>query len=158
MMRIRRPQAVLGGTALVAVIGAGFFAAAAAPAPAPIQLTARGQITNERTLDLGARGPSVGDEVIFVGRLHDAGGATETGTFEVVCTTTRTGPNRGECVYTFRLRGRGELTGQGHTEIPFTRFRNTVTGGTRTFRAVQGEIIGHAVSAATLELTFSLVP
>jgi hypothetical protein len=157
-MRIQRPQAVLGGTALVAVIGAGCFAAAAAPAPAPVQLTARGQITNERTLDLGARGPSVGDEEIVVGRLYGAEGTTQTGTFEAVCTTTRTGPNRGECVYTFRLRGRGELTGQGHARIPFTRFRNAVTGGTRTFRAARGEVVGESVSAATLQLTFSLVP
>jgi hypothetical protein len=98
----------------------------------------------ENFLDLGAPGPSLGDEFVFSERLSRNG--HEVGESGGVCTATQITPPYDvitfHCVATLSLR-RGQITLQGLVEIqgeddpgPFTV---AITGGTGAFRCACGE-------------------
>ena len=95
-------------------------------------------------LDLGATGPSLGDEFVFSETLSRRG--HEVGESGGVCTATQVTPPYDvitfHCVATLSLR-RGQITLQGLIEIqgendpgPFTV---AITGGTGAFRGAGGE-------------------
>jgi hypothetical protein len=95
-------------------------------------------------LDLGAPGPSLGDELIFSETLSRRG--HEVGVSGGVCTVTQVTPPYDvitfHCVATLSLR-RGQITLQGLVEVqgmddpgPFTV---AITGGTGAFRGAGGE-------------------
>jgi hypothetical protein len=95
-------------------------------------------------LDLGATGPSLGDEFVFSESLSKNG--REVGESGGVCTITQVTPPYGvitfHCVATLSLR-RGQITLQGLIEVqgendqgPFTA---AITGGTGKFRCACGE-------------------
>jgi hypothetical protein len=54
--------------------------------------------------------------------------------------------------------GRDRSRRKGTLTFHFVRFRNAITGGTRMFRTVGGQMTGAAVSPATLELTLAVIP
>jgi hypothetical protein len=95
-------------------------------------------------LDLGAPGPSLGDEFVFSETLSRRG--REVGESGGVCTATQVTPPYDvitfHCVATLSLR-RGQITLQGLIEVqseddsgPFTV---AITGGTGAFRGAGGE-------------------
>jgi len=95
-------------------------------------------------LDLGAPGPSLGDEFVFSEILRERG--REVGTSGGVCTATEVVPPYTtitfHCVATLSLR-KGQITLQGLVEIqgdddtgPWTV---AITGGTGKFRGAGGE-------------------
>jgi hypothetical protein len=95
-------------------------------------------------LDLGAPGPSLGDEFVFSETLSRRG--REVGESGGVCTATQVTPpydvTTFHCVATLSLR-RGQITLQGLIEVqseddsgPFTV---AITGGTGAFRGAGGE-------------------
>jgi hypothetical protein len=97
-------------------------------------------------LDLGAPGPSLGDELVFSESLRQDG--RDVGTSGVVCTVTHTVPpydvQMFHCVGTLSLR-RGQITLQGLIEVqgeddpgPFTV---AITGGTGAYRGAGGEAV-----------------
>jgi hypothetical protein len=102
-------------------------------------------------LDLGATGPSLGDELVLSERLSSRG--REVGVSGVVCTVTQVTPPYDvltfHCVATLSLR-RGQITLQGLIEVqgeddpgPFTA---AITGGTGAFRGAGGEAVIRNVS------------
>ena len=102
-------------------------------------------------LDLGASGPSLGDELVFSETLFKNG--REVGVSGVVCTVTQVMPPYDvltlHCVATLSLR-RGQITLQGLVEVqgeddpgPFTV---AITGGTGAFRGAGGEAVIRDVS------------
>jgi hypothetical protein len=98
-------------------------------------------------LDLGAPGPSLGDELVFSESLRQDG--RDVGTSGVVCTVTHVVPpydgvQTFHCVGTLSLR-RGQITLQGLIEVqgeddpgPFTV---AITGGTGAYRGAGGEAV-----------------
>jgi hypothetical protein len=105
----------------------------------------------EEFLDLGAPGPSLGDEFVFSEVLRERG--REVGTSGGVCVVTETVPpymvETFHCVATLSLR-RGQITLQGLVELqgeddpgPFTV---AITGGTGAYRGASGEAVIRDVS------------
>lgn len=97
-------------------------------------------------LDLGATGPSLGDELVISESLARRG--RDVGTSGVVCTVTHAMAPYDvltfQCVATLSLR-RGQITLQGLIEVqgeddpgPFTV---AITGGTGAFRGAGGEAV-----------------
>lgn len=102
-------------------------------------------------LDLGAPGPSLGDELVFSETLSRNG--RDVGTSGVVCTTTAVEPpyevTTYHCVGTLSLRN-GQITLQGLVEVqgendpgPFTV---AITGGTGDYRGASGQAVVRDVS------------
>jgi hypothetical protein len=100
----------------------------------------------EETLDLGAPGPSLGDQLVFSEVLRERG--REVGTSGAVCVITEAVPPYTvvvyHCVGTMSLR-RGQITLQGLIETqgmddpgPFVV---AITGGTGAYRGVGGEAV-----------------
>lgn len=105
-------------------------------------------------LDLGASGPSLGDELVFSETLSIRG--REVGTSGAVCTVTQVTPPYDvlmfHCVGTLSLR-RGQITLQGLIEVqgeddpgPFVV---AITGGTGAFRGAGGEAVIREKSPGT---------
>jgi hypothetical protein len=153
----------VAGLAIAGLVGSGAVAAGSSGTLATTTTQAitttlryQAQIVEESWLDLGAPGNSQGDQDIVRGPLFDATGSTRVGSFEGVCIVTQPSPSQGQCTLTARISGEGQLTSQGHSLIPFVRFANAVTGGTRTFRGAQGQVNGVALTPATLELVYRI--
>jgi hypothetical protein len=105
----------------------------------------------EEFLDLGAPGPSLGDEFVFSEELRKRG--REVGTSGGVCVVTETVPPYTvatfHCFATLSL-DRGQITLQGLVEVqgeddpgPFTV---AITGGTGAYRGASGEAVIRDVS------------
>jgi hypothetical protein len=103
-------------------------------------------------LDLGATGPSLGDELVFSETLSRNG--RDVGTSGVVCTTTAVEPpyevTTFHCVGTLSLRT-GQITLQGLIEAqgeddpgPFTV---AITGGTGRYRGASGQAVVREIDA-----------
>jgi hypothetical protein len=107
--------------------------------------------TQSEFLDVGATGPSLGDQLVFSETLSRHG--REVGTSGVVCTITHVTPPYDvlmfQCVGTLSLRS-GQITLQGLIEVqgmddpgPFTV---AITGGTRAYRGAGGQAVVRDVS------------
>ena len=105
-------------------------------------------------LDLGATGPSLGDELVFSESLAKRG--RDVGMSGVVCTVTHAeAPYEVltfHCVGTLSL-GRGQITLQGLIEVQGEDDRGpwtvAITGGTGAFRGAGGEAIVRDTSDTT---------
>jgi hypothetical protein len=126
---------------------------------APAAVTGHGKtlrliaIQNQQEfLDLGAAGPSLGDQLVFSNTLYRRG--HEVGTDGAVCTITAIAAPYGtptfECLSTVRLRD-GQITGQGLNEFQGEGdpgpFFIVITGGTGAYRGASGEAVVRNVSA-----------
>ena len=105
-----------------------------------------GVTIQEEMLDLGAPGPSLGDELVFSETLYKEG--REAGTSGAVCTVTEAVPPYAvvvyHCVGTLSLR-RGQITLQGLVETQGMDdpgpFLVAITGGTGAYRGAGGEAV-----------------
>ena len=153
---------LFGGIVVAAlVIGATVAAVSLATAspditrPQTIRVDA---VTNEFSfLDLGHRGPSQGDEIIF----HDAlrrGGHT-VGHDGGVCTLTSVRHGEFQCVVTMSLRD-GEVTFTGLLKPGHGIFRAVfpVTGGSGIYQNVRGEAVVDQVTQRLAHITVRLIP
>jgi hypothetical protein len=95
-------------------------------------------------VDVGATGPSLGDQLVFAETLFRRG--REVGTSGVVCTSTHVTPPYDvltlQCVATLSLRN-GQITLQGLIEVQGMDdpgpFSVAITGGTGAYRGAGGE-------------------
>jgi hypothetical protein len=103
-------------------------------------------------IDLGASGPSLGDELVISERLFVRG--RQVGESGIVCVVTQAMPPYDvltfHCVATLDL-GKGQITLQGLIEVQGMDdpgpFRVAITGGTGAFRCACGEAVVRQVSA-----------
>lgn len=93
---------------------------------------------HDANLDLGKRGPSVGDERIFADSLRDARGR-KVGHDAGVCTFTSLAPSEAACHITFFLVG-GEIATQ-FLNAPPPRKVAAIVGGTGSYRGAHGEAV-----------------
>lgn len=138
------------GTMLAA---AGSAFPAASVAAEQIKLVERA--LTDATLDLGAKGDSVGDLLTFANPVFDAGNRSQVGTDQGYCVRVVAGKSW-ECFWTLFLQD-GALTVQG----PFRDAGDSllaVTGGTGRYAGARGQMKLHARDAqgSAYDFTYEL--
>jgi hypothetical protein len=113
-------------------------AAAASRSSASLQTIKFAVAFHDVQLDLGKKGPSVGDERVLADSLLDAKGRT-VGHDAGVCTFTTLTPPEATCSITFFLSG-GEIATQ-FLNAPPPRKVAAIVGGTGAYRGARGEAV-----------------
>jgi hypothetical protein len=116
------------------------------------------RVTSFTPLDLGAPGPSPGDQFTGTGDLFDARG-NKVGTSAFTCIVAGAGVS--QCSQVYELSG-GKLVTAGTTRPDFTTSplfdeQLAVTGGTGIYRGSSGEVrlVQHNFTEATLTINLS---
>jgi hypothetical protein len=115
-------------------------ALAALPAMAAERIVVVERPVGETTVDLGAKGDSVGDMLVFANKIYDAGNKVEMGSDQGYCVRTVVGKSW-ECFWTLTLKA-GQITVEG----PFMDAGDslmTVTGGTGRYAGAKGSMKLH---------------
>jgi allene oxide cyclase len=132
------------------------LAAAAAfasmPALAAEQIVVVERPVGETTVDLGAKGDSVGDLLVFANKIYDAANKTQLGTDNGYCVRTVVGKSW-ECFWTLILKA-GQITVEG----PFMDSGDSllaVTGGTGKYAGARGSMKLHPRDATPTGYDFT---
>jgi allene oxide cyclase len=115
-------------------------ALASMPALAAEQIVVVERPVDETTVDLGAKGDSVGDLLVFANKVYDAANKTQLGTDNGYCVRTVVGKSW-ECFWTLTLKA-GQITVEG----PFMDSGDSllaVTGGTGKYAGARGSMKLH---------------
>ena len=135
----------------------GRFAALAAalltvPALAAEQIKVVERPVGETTVDLGAKGDSVGDMLVFANGVFDSDNKTQVGTDQGYCVRTIVGKSW-ECFWTLTLKA-GQITIEGpFMDVGDSLF--TVTGGTGKYAGAKGSMKLHARDAKSSSYDFT---
>jgi allene oxide cyclase len=110
----------------------------------------------DATLDLGAKGDSVGDLLTFANPVYDVANKTQVGSDQGYCVRVIAGKSW-ECFWTLRLK-EGQITVEG----PFYDAGDSVmavTGGTRKYVGAKGSMKLHARDAkgSSYDLVYELL-
>ena len=130
--------------------------ALAQPASAAERLQLVERAMTDTTIDLGAKGDSVGDLLTFANPVYDAANKTQLGTDQGYCVRVAVGKSW-ECFWTLILAG-GEITVEG----PFYDSGDStmvVTGGTGKYAGAKGAMKLHARDAkgTSYDFTYDLL-
>ena len=114
-------------------------------------------------IDLGASGPSLGDQFVFSDDLFTERGGTNVGYDGGVCTTVRRDVSAQtetvQCAVTFSFAG-GQIATQALLTLTNGNFTGTqtgpVTGGSGAYRGTDGEVTVEFLSADEANITFDL--
>jgi allene oxide cyclase len=125
-----------------------FFSAGVTLAAVPVLAAERLELVEravtDTTLDLGAKGDSLGDLLTFANPVFDAGNKTQLGTDQGYCIRVVVGKSY-ECFWTLLLKD-GQITAEG----PFYDDKDSVmavTGGTGKYDGAKGALKLHARDA-----------
>ncbi len=105
----------------------------------------------EITVDLGAKGDSVGDLLVFANGVYDAANKTQVGTYQGYCVRTVVGKSW-ECFWTLILKA-GQITVEG----PFLDTGDSlfaITGGTGKYAGAKGSMKLHTREGTPVALDF----
>ncbi len=111
-----------------------------APAWAGEQIVVVERPVGETTVDLGAKGDSVGDLLVFANKVYDSANKTQLGSDQGYCVRTVVGKSW-ECFWTLTLKA-GQITVEG----PFMDEGDSllvVTGGTGKYAGAKGSMKLH---------------
>jgi allene oxide cyclase len=139
---IKLMSRVIGLTAALAVL----------PAMAAEQIVVVERPVGETTVDLGAKGDSVGDLLVFANKVYDAGNKTQVGSDQGYCVRTVVGKSW-ECFWTLTLKA-GQITVEG----PFLDAGDSlmvVTGGTGKYAGAKGSMKLHPRDATPTGYDFT---
>jgi allene oxide cyclase len=106
----------------------------------------------ETTVDLGAKGDSIGDLLVFSNAVFDAANKTQLGTDQGYCVRTIVGKSW-ECFWTLTLKA-GQITVEG----PFMDEGDSlfaVTGGTGKYTGAKGSMKLHPRDAKSTSYDFT---
>jgi hypothetical protein len=107
-------------------------------------------------IDLGAAGPSVGDEEIFAGTLNDSTDAKRLGTFAGSLISLN--PTESVSAATVDLQlGGGQISVHGLLYSNRARNVHPITGGTGAYRGVRGVFAFTEPTSGELHMTLTLV-
>jgi hypothetical protein len=144
----KKRLSVLSVVAAAAALAVGVVTPAdGSPAGAADQHTihVKGIVTESAFFDLGASGPSLGDQIVFSEKLLT--GHREVGHEGAVCTTVSLVRRESECTATFSFPN-GQITAQGifilGSMVPYAA---PITGGSGAYRGADGELRVTPVSA-----------
>jgi hypothetical protein len=141
-----RPVATAAATALLATL----LAAGAADAAEQIKVVERP--VGETTVDLTAKGDSVGDMLVFANGVFDAANKTQIGSDQGYCVRTVVG-KAWECFWTLTLKA-GQITVEG----PFMDEGDSllvVTGGSGKYAGAKGSMKLHPRDATPTGYDFT---
>jgi allene oxide cyclase len=127
-------------------------ALASMPALAAEQIVVVERPVGETTVDLGAKGDSVGDLLVFANKIYDAANKTQLGTDNGYCVRTVVGKSW-ECFWTLILKA-GQITVEG----PFMDSGDSllaVTGGTGKYAGARGSMKLHPRDATPTGYDFT---
>lgn len=118
--------------------------------------TVTATVTEVNQIDLGAAGSSLGDEIVFTGKLLRGG--HQVGHQGAVCTTVSLQRQEAQCIATYSFRG-GQITAQSLVILgSATPYAVAITGGTGGYEGAEGEV--HVLPATATNpngtLTFQL--
>ena len=122
------------------------------PAFAAEQIKVVERPVGETTVDLGAKGDSVGDMLVFANGVFDSANKTQVGTDQGYCVRTIVGKSW-ECFWTLTLKA-GQITVEG----PFMDEGDslfTVTGGTGKYAGAKGSLKLHPRDATPTGYDFT---
>jgi hypothetical protein len=122
------------------------------PAAAAEQIKVVERPVGETTVDLGAKGDSVGDMLVFANGVFDAANKTQVGTDQGYCVRIIVGKSW-ECFWTLNLKA-GQITLEG----PFMDEGDslfTVTGGTGRYAGAKGSMKLHPRDAKSSSYDFT---
>ena len=139
---IKMMSRVLGLVAALAVL----------PVMAGEQIVVVERPVGETTVDLGAKGDSVGDLLVFANKVYDAGNKTQVGSDQGYCVRTVVGKSW-ECFWTLTLKA-GQITVEG----PFLDEGDSlmiVTGGTGKYAGAKGSMKLHPRDATPTGYDFT---
>ncbi|MEI8298883.1 MAG: allene oxide cyclase family protein [Pseudomonadota bacterium] len=130
------------------------LAAGTALAAERLQLVERA--ANETTVDIGAKGDSVGDLLTFANPVFDAANKTQLGSDQGYCVRVIAGKSW-ECIWTLSLK-EGQITIEG----PFFDVGDSlfsVTGGTGKYAGAKGQLKLHPrdAKASAYDFTYDLL-
>jgi len=131
-------------------------ALAALPAFAAEQVKVVERPVGETTVDLGAKGDSIGDLLVFANGVFDSANKTQIGSDQGYCVRTIVGKSW-ECFWTLTLKA-GQLTVEG----PFMDEGDSllsVTGGTGKYAGAKGSMKLHPrdAKASSYDFTYDLL-
>jgi hypothetical protein len=116
--------------------------------------------TGNAFLDLGGKGPSIGDELVGASALTNRAGHSA-GTDNFVCTSVTANDATFQCTVVYALH-RGRVTAQGQATItgshPLFDELFAITGGTGAYQNARGEVRILQSAQTHAELTFHLLP
>ena len=124
----------------------------ALPALAAEQIKLVERPVGETTVDLGAKGDSVGDLLVFANGVFDAANQAQVGTDQGYCVRTVVGKSW-ECMWTLTLKS-GQITIEG----PFSDAGDSlfaVTGGTGKYAGAKGSMKLHPRDAKSSSYDFT---
>jgi allene oxide cyclase len=125
---------------------------AAVPAMGAEQIVVVERPVGETTVDLGAKGDSVGDLLVFANKIYDSANNTLVGSDQGYCIRTVVGKSW-ECFWTLLLKA-GQITVEG----PFMDTGDsllTVTGGTGKYAGAKGSMKLHPRDATPTGYDFT---
>jgi hypothetical protein len=152
----KRIVAVAAAVGLLGLIGGSVAASAGTSITAPETITTVGTVLKDKAVDVGKRGPSVGDTFATTLDIKSQAGA-DLGTERTQCTL-GTGP-WALCTGAFDITGRGEIVGTGMVNLGSQSpdFDVPVTGGTGDFANVRGVAHVHLTENGEI-VTLELLP
>lgn len=126
------------------------------PAFAAEQIKMVERPVGETTVDLGAKGDSIGDLLVFTNGVFDPANKTQIGTDQGYCVRTIVGKSW-ECIWTLTLKA-GQITVEG----PFMDEGDStlaVTGGTGKYIGAKGSMKLHPrdAKATSYDFTYDLL-
>lgn len=128
------------------------LALAALPALGGERIVVVERPVSETTVDLGAKGDSVGDLLVFANKVYDSGNKKLMGSDQGYCVRTIVAKSW-ECFWTLNLKG-GQITVEG----PFMDAGDsllTVTGGTGKYAGAKGSMTLHPRDATPTGYDFT---
>ncbi|MFP3712156.1 allene oxide cyclase barrel-like domain-containing protein [Puerhibacterium sp. TATVAM-FAB25] len=137
---MKKTLGILGMTVATLGLAAGAASSAAARSGNDRDHTIRvdATITEVAMVDLGAKGPSLGDQIVFTNELTRGG--REVGHEGAVCTAVSLERQEAQCVATFELRG-GQITVQGLVTLgSMETYALAITGGSGAYQDAAGEL------------------
>jgi hypothetical protein len=152
------PVAIFVVGALFAVLVAVGPAGAARHDPATTTIRLIGHETANAQLDLGAPGPSLGDQIVFSGALLRPGGHQEIGHFEGTLTAVTPDASSRFLASMVLSLPEGHITVRGDLNFATqTEFVHAITGGTGAYRDARGEFHFHdTAKQGVIEITLRL--
>ena len=110
--------------------------------------------TEQKLLDLGGPGFSLGNEIVFSQKLLQ--GANQVGHDGSVCTEVSVARQEAQCIATYSFPG-GQITAQALVIFGSTApYDGSITGGTGKYEGAKGELHVQTVSPTEGILTFHL--
>jgi hypothetical protein len=135
--------------AALAVLASGGLVAPAAGATEVLKVVERA--TNEHVVDVGARGDSLGDLLVFANPVYDAANVKAIGSSDGYCVRTVVG-KRWQCTWTMRLGDDALLVAGEYPDDSDADL--AITGGTGHRAGARGTLHVHARDAAHTSYDF----